>query len=369
MIYLDHNATTTLYPAVCSQMTEFFDKPYNASSIHTLGRHAKDAIEKARKQIAKLIGIENKLRDYQITFTGSGTESNNLILSNYLDGEIFISATEHESIFAYSKVSNNVTTIGVNKNGVLELEELKDKLIHSKSNKKLVSVIMANNETGVIQPIEEIISIAHKFGAQVHSDCAQVIGKVNFNFYNLDLDFASISGHKFGGPIGVGALISKLQYHLKPMILGGGQEKNLRAGTENVIAITGLGAAAKITDNNLSKTTSHMLKLREKIESTLTHNFSKIIIAGSGANRLPNTSLIINPAKKAEFQLIAFDLKGIALSSGSACSSGKVGSSKVLKAMGYYDIEIDAAIRVSVGYNTTFAEVDNFLEIYREINQ
>lgn len=370
MIYLDHNATTHLHPNVRSKMNELaMHGPMNPSSVHWHGRKGKSLLEAARKSIATLLGFENCFKDYQITFTASGTEANNLILSNFKDEEIFISATEHLSIWAYSKLSPNVTVIKVDKNGTLDIEDLIHKLQSSRAEKKLLSVMLANNETGVIQPVRQISELAHENGALIHSDCIQAAGKIDVNILDLGVDFVSISAHKFGGPMGAGALIGKTSIHLLPLIIGGKQERNLRSGTENVPAIVGFGEAATIAKEELDLRFSHMSNLHTKLESELLADNPNIEIAGINTERLPNTSLIINIDKKAETQIIALDLQGVAVSSGSACSSGKIGSSHVLAAMGYSEDEIKSAIRVSIGINTTEQDIDAFLKIYNEINR
>ena len=369
VIYLDHNATTPLHPAVKSKMDEYALLPLNPSSIHSSGRAAKSIIENARKLVAKLMGFESNFRNYQVTFTSGATEANNIILANYRDGEIFISATEHLSIWAHSQAASNFTVIQVDKNGVLDLEDLQQKLVSSTKQKKLVSVMLANNETGVISFLQRIAKISHEHSAQIHSDCAQATGKILVDMIDMDLDFASISGHKFGGPVGSGALISKTSFHLQPIFIGGGQERALRSGTENVPAIAGLGEAALIAFDELDKRNGEMKKLRDKLESKLLNKFPDVVIAGINTERLPNTSLIINPKITAQIMLIALDLKGVAVSSGSACSSGKVGKSHVLSAMGCSDDEIKSAIRISLGYTTSDKDIDDFLEIYSELNR
>lgn len=368
-IYLDHNATTPMHPIVKSKMDEYALLPLNPSSIHSSGRAAKSIIENARKMIAKLMCFESDFRNYQVTFTSGATEANNIILANYKEGEIFISATEHLSIWAHSKIASNINVIQVDNNGVLDLEDLQQKLASSTKQKKLVSVMLANNETGVISYVKKIAKISHEHGAEIHSDCSQAIGKIPVDMIDMDLDFASISGHKFGGPSGSGALIGKTSFHLQPIFIGGGQEKALRPGTENVPAIAGLGEAASIAFDELDKRNYKMKELRDRLESKLLNKFLDVVIVGINTERLPNTSLIINPRVTAQIMLIALDLKGVAVSSGSACSSGKVGKSHVLLAMGCSEDEIKSAIRVSLGYTTTDKDIDDFLEIYGELNR
>lgn len=370
MIYLDHNATTNINPKVWSKMNELVSYgPLNPSSIHSRGQKGKGLLEEARKSIAHLLGFESDRRKYQITFTASGTEANNLIIANFKDHEIFISATEHLSIYAHSKYLNNITIIKVDKNGILDIDDLVNKLKKSKSPKKLLSVMLANNETGVIQPIKEICKIAHDCGALVHSDCIQAVGKIDVDIQDLGIDFLSISGHKFGGPMGSAALVARTSVHLEPQIIGGGQERSLRSGTENVPAIVGFGYAARLAKNELADRHLHMARLQSKLEKSLLEAKHLIEIAGANAKRLPNTSLIFNLNKKAETQLIALDLRGVAVSSGSACSSGKSVPSHVLSAMGYTENKIQSALRVSVGVETKEADIDRFIEIYNEINK
>ncbi|NRB11065.1 MAG: cysteine desulfurase [Rickettsiaceae bacterium] len=369
MIYLDYNATTIIHPTVKEYMLQFMDYPANPSSVHSFGRKARKIIEAARMQIALMLGIGNYLKDYNITFTSGGTEANNLILSNFLDGDIFISALEHSSIYNYIQEYKNIKIIKVDRNGLIDLDDLKLQLADSTAEKKLVSVMFANNETGVIQEIKQIADIVHEYGGLIHSDIVQCPGKIPIDLYNLDVDFASISGHKFGGPVGIGALVSKEIHHLKPILIGGMQEKGLRSGTENVVAIAGLGVAAKLVTDELPLRYKKMVKLRDRIEAALLGYYPKIEIASYGVHRLPNTSLIINPGKKAENQLIIFDLHGVALSSGAACSSGKVGTSNTLKYMGYSKEERQSALRISVGENNNEKEIDFFIDTYKKINQ
>jgi len=368
MIYLDHNATTPLHPDVRSKMDKFLQYPMNSSSIHSYGRKALALLENARKSIANLLGFVDIFRDYQVIFTSSGTEANNLVISNFIndsDSEVFLSAIEHHSIYVYKDYAN---VIKVNKNGILDMSDLESKLKRSKAKKKLVSVMLANNETGIIQPIKKISQLAHNHGAFMHSDSIQAVGKIKVDIQDLNLDFMSVASHKFGGAIGAAALIKKSDIALKPLILGGGQEKNMRAGTENVPAIIGFGEAASIAQKDLSSQTNHMKELRDELERNLRGSDLDVDIVGIDVDRLPNTSLIINKNKNAETQLIALDLKGVAVSSGSACSSGKTTSSHVLTAMGYEEGEVDSAIRISLGRSSTKGDIEKFFAIYKEIN-
>lgn len=361
MIFLDHNATTPMLEVAKNVMIELKDQPLNPSSIHTFGRSSRSRMDKARKQIANLLGINNLNRDYNLTFTASGTEANNLILDNYINGDIFISSIEHSSVEMPAKMVPNTYIIPILKSGLLDIESLENALAGSKSRKKLVSVMLANNETGIIQPIKEIAKIARKYGAKIHSDIVQSVGKIPVNLVDLDLDFASISGHKFGGGVGCGALISKSDLHIQPSILGGGQERSVRSGTENVLAIAATGAAAEYCYNNLDERIRYLNEIKGHFERGLKDKFPNIIIVNEGEERLPNTTSIIIPGKNASQMVIALDLEGIAISSGSACSSGKVSKSKVLSAMGYDDSSASSAVRISFGIQNTKEEIDKLL--------
>jgi len=370
IVYLDHNATSTIHNEVKKLAISLMDKPLNPSSIHTNGREARVIVEHAREQLSKSLGITDNSKEYQIIFTSGGTESNNLILSNYYDADVFVSAIEHPSILMQLQYLPNIQKIKVNNNGIVDLEDLKLLLSQSKNPKKLVSVMMANNETGVIQPIKEIGKIAKEFGAQIHSDCVQAFGKIEVNIVDLGIDFATLSAHKFGGLPGGGALIAKSDYTLKPMVIGGGQEKNLRSGTENVIAIASLGLAAELAQKEFETRTQKMSKLQKKLEEGLKQNFPKIKIIGIGSPRLPNTSLIIAPNNNdddTQNKILKFDAKGFVVSSGSACSAGKVGTSTLLITMGLDHKDASSAIRVSLSHYNSEEEIDAFIKAFKEI--
>lgn len=371
MIYLDHNATTTIHPQVLIKVNQVMSLgPINPSSIHSYGQIGKKLLEEARFYILSLLGlISNYDNGYQVIFTSGGTEANNLIISSFRNYEIFISAIEHASIYMHTRYMKNIKVIKVNEKGILDTDDLISKLKKSRPGKKIVSVMFANNETGIIQPIKEICEIAHSYGALVHSDCIQAIGKVKVNISELDIDCLSISGHKFGGPMGSGALITRTSIDLTPQIIGGGQEKSLRSGTENIPAIVGLGLASKIVKEEIENRSKYMARLQSRLEKSLLKINPTIEIVGTNTQRLPNTSLILSSDKKSEIQLVALDLNGVFVSSGSACSSGKSYPSHVLLAMGYMESKLDTAFRVSVGVDTTEKEIDKFITIYNEINE
>lgn len=368
MIYFDHNASTMMHPKALSLMQELSGQILNPSSIHTSGRRAKNLLENARLQVANLLGIGGKVgaggSDYIVTFTASGTEANNLIMSNFRDADIFISAIEHLSIIGQAKYFPNIKFIKVDHNGIVDLQDLKKQLEASGASKKLVSIMFANNETGAIQPLKEIADIVHYYGGLLHSDCVQAVGKIEVNLRDLNVDFSTISAHKFGGPVGAGALIYSAKHHLLPAIIGGGQERGLRSGTENVAAIAAFGLAAEIAQGELGERQRAVKKLQALLEQSLPES---AIIACKSENRLPNTSLVMMPGFDAQTALIAFDLRQVAVSSGAACSSGKVAPSHVLGAMGVAENDAKSAIRVSFSHYNTEEEVGIFINHFREI--
>lgn len=375
MLYLDHNATTTVLSEVRDAMMEVLGYPSNPSSVHAFGRRAKVAMEEARNNVAKMVGVDLRRDGYNLIFTGSGTEANNLVMSSFNRSawggckspelfeephpKVIVSAIEHPSILRHRDYNDNIDILAVNKNGIVRLELLERWLKQNQGG--LVSVMMANNETGVIQPIKEIAKLVHEHGALLHSDCVQAVGKIDTDLIDLDVDFISISGHKFSAPAGVGAVIYKERYNLMPMIIGGGQERGARSGTENLAAIVGMGVASS------SATLRNDSRLRDLFESRITELCKDSVIFGREVVRLPNTSMISMPNVPANQQLIAFDMEGIAVSSGSACSSGKVKASHVLKAMGVADKLADCAIRVSFGADNTEGDVDRMVEAWIKI--
>ncbi|MGC0371737.1 MAG: hypothetical protein DGJ47_000437 [Rickettsiaceae bacterium] len=369
MIYLDHNATAPPHPKAIKAVNDIIKSPLNPSSIHSLGRKGKSILEQSRLAIAELLGFDDNFRDYQVVFTSSGTEANNLVLNNFKPEEIFIAATEHHSIYSFKQKYANVNIIRVLKNGILDLDHLEELLCNSKAKDKLVSVMLANNESGIIQPIKKIANLAHKYTAYMHSDCVQAIGKMKVNITDLNLDFMSISAHKFGGIIGAGALIYHTPIKMKASIIGGGQERGMRSGTENITAIASMGAAAGAASEELDKRIQNFKKLQGFLEKEVQKITPDIEIIGQDIDRIPNTSLIINNKKAAQLQIINFDRQGVFISSGSACSSGKVGKSHVLSAMGYSDDQAKCAIRISSGVNTSEQDIKEFLTIYKTLNE
>lgn len=351
-IYLDHNSTTFMDPRVKLGMVDLFEKALNPSSVHSSGRYAKSLIENSRIQIANSLQVPS---NYSILFTSSGTEANNIIIQSFKDKNILISSIEHLSIYKFKDLLPNVDVVDVNKDGIVDLEHL-ERLVATKD-KPLVSIMLANNETGVIQKVKSIAEITRKYNAVFHSDISQAIGKIDVDI--SDFDIVTISSHKFGGPLGAGALIYKDNIKILPHIQGGGQERGLRSGTENVPAIVGFGIAATLLKERLNKA-SYILELRDKLELDLLKCCNSALIISRNTPRLPNTSLICMPYVKNNLQLVHFDLNGIEVSSGSACSSGKVGLSHVLKAMQIEEEYIESAVRVSLSSENTLSDVEKF---------
>jgi len=364
-IYLDWNATAPLRPEARAAMAEELGLVGNASSVHAEGRAARYAIEEARRSVATLVGADPEA----VTFTSGATEANVLALTPGLevgDGRrpsetLFVSAVEHPSVRSGGRfVPDAVEEVGVDCDGVLDLEDLARQI--ALEERPLVSVMLANNETGVIQPIREIADIVHAAGGILHVDAVQGAGRIDCDINALQADLMSVSAHKLGGPQGIGALIGRGGIHVaEPLIRGGGQERSLRAGTENVAAIAGFGAAANAASASRQTEAMRMTRLRDQLETGLRAATPQPVIFGASAERLPNTTLFSVPGLKAETAVIAFDLNGIAVSSGAACSSGKVQPSAVLAAMGVELALARGAVRVSLGWTTTEADVDRFL--------
>ena len=364
-IYLDNNATSIMDPQVAELMIDFLKNStsHNPSSIHTDGRKARGAMEEARSRVAHSLAIDLYKDDLQIIFTSSGTEANNLVIHNFKHLKLFVSATEHVSIIDGGHPDQ--TIIPVDNNGLIKPEDLTN-LLKSHPGTKLVSIMLANNETGVIQDIKSLSEAAHKEGAIFHCDGSQAFGKIKVAFNDLGCDLLTISSHKCGGPVGAAALIAKKNLKLTSLIKGGKQEQGLRAGTENLLAITGFGLAAQHCNEKI-KQFEQISILHNEMEQEILNFAPEAIIYGSKAPRLPNTSSIRMPNVKSEEQLIKFDLAGISISAGSACSSGRIASSHVLKAMHVDEVKANEVIRVSLGLNTTKEQIKRFIELWKEI--
>lgn len=370
-IYLDWNATAPLRPEARAAMVAALDAVGNPSSVHKEGRAARHLIEAARENVAALIGAEPR----NVIFTSGGTEANALALTPHLAcgsdeaprGRLLLSAIEHASVRAGGRfTADRVEEIPVNADGVVDLGALERRLAELAGSRPLVSIMHANNETGVLQPIAAAAAIVHASGGLLHVDAVQSVGKIPFDINPLGADLVTLSAHKLGGPKGVGALVLRSAglHVADPLIRGGGQERGLRAGTENVAGIVGFGAAASAARAQ-SEEACRIKALRERLEAGLER---AAIVFGAGVKRLPNTTLFAVPGVKAETALIALDLAGFAVSSGSACSSGKVSASHVLAAMGVPAALAAGAIRVSIGYATTEGDIDLFLRAWTKLS-
>jgi cysteine desulfurase len=366
--YLDYNATSPLRPEVADVVVRALQLPGNPSSVHSEGRAARAAIEAAREKVARLIGSKTK----NVIFTSGGTEASNLVLSPSFRrlsqpgaDRLLIGATEHPcGLDGHRFPADAVERIPVGADGALDLGWLRERLERAEGHRVLVSVQLANNETGALHPVAEAARLVHEHGGLIHTDAVQAAGKVPVDMAELGVDVLTISAHKIGGPkaIGAVALASDQLEIADRLIRGGGQEKGYRAGTENVAAIAGFGAAAEIALANLAGEAARLEALRDEAQAHLCRIAPDAVIFSGEAERLPNTLAFAIPGLKAETALIAFDLHGIALSSGSACSSGRVRRSHVLDAMGVEPALAEGAMRLSLGWMTTKEDVIRFAE-------
>ena len=366
--YFDWNATAPLREEAREAVCAALALTGNASSVHAEGRAARRLIEQAREEVARLVGAKSR----NVTFTSGATEANVLALTPAIEiggrreprDRLFISAIEHPSVLSGGRFdAGQVEVLPVTSGGVLDLDALCVAL--SRSKRPLVSVMLANNESGVVQPIAEVADIVHAAGGVLHVDAVQGPGRIACDIGALGADLLAISSHKLGGPQGAGALIRRGDVHVAdPLIRGGGQERGLRAGTENVAAIAGFAAAASAAQHS---NTQRLGALRDRFEAGLKSSTPQVVIFGENVPRLSNTSLFTVPGLKAETAIIAFDLNGVAVSSGSACSSGKVQASHVLAAMGVEPALARGAVRVSLGWSSTEAEIDALLTAWNKV--
>ncbi len=364
--YLDYNATAPLREDARAAMLAALDAQGNPSSVHAEGREARAIVDKARDQVAHLVNADPA----DVVFTSGATESNNWAMAKVWD-TIFAADIEHDSILAPAHASGaRVREIPLTPNSVVDVAALEAVLSDSREDigKALLAVQMANNETGILQPVADIATLARGHQIVVHTDAVQAIGRVPVDFHALQVDLMSLSSHKIGGPKGAGALIIRDGFHFSPLVSGGGQERRRRAGTENVAAIAGFGAAAAAAERDLDDM-ARIGALRDKIEREVLSSEPNAQIVGRDTPRLANTSCIARPGIKAETQVIKLDLAGIAVSAGAACSSGKVGSSHVLDAMRLSDEIRESAIRVSLGYGSTEDDVAAFLAAWTGIGE
>ncbi|WP_417804108.1 cysteine desulfurase family protein [Thalassospira lucentensis] len=355
-VYLDYNASAPLCKEAQQAMIAAMDVTGNPSSVHASGRAARKIVDHARRTIAEMLGGDAE----RIIFTSGGTEANNLALNGLEGFTVFTSAVEHPSVI---EARSDAKRIPVDRDGVIDLAALEAMLKDASQNgeKVLVSVMLANNETGVIQPVAKVALLAREYGAKVHCDAVQALGRIPLDMGRLLVDMMSVSAHKIGGPKGVGALAIASGVMLVPQICGGGQEKYRRGGTENVLGIAGFAASAERAEANMAKM-ADIAAMRDRLETQLASEAPELVIAGKGTERLVNTSCLILPGMPGETQVMAMDLGGVAISSGSACSSGKVRESHVLKEMGISDT--GSAIRVSLGLETTHEDIDTFVRVW-----
>ena len=363
MLYFDHSATTPIHPDVLSLINGLNQDIYgNPSSIHAAGRKAKHVVETARKQIAAAINCTSK----EIIFTGGGSEANNLVLWNMIyrnRKHVITSAIEHPAILAVLRQLEHLaithTIVPVNKYGCVNPEDIDSAI---KDDTGLITIMLANNEVGTVEPLQDIAKIAKKHNVLFHSDGVQVLGKLPIDVQELGVDMMSFSAHKFYGPKGVGALYIKEGIAMKPLIAGGSQEKSLRAGTENVGGIAGLGCAAKLVTKSLSDVGPTLTALETQFKTKFSEQHTNIIYNGFEDNHLPGLISLTIPGIASDLLLIHLDNEDIAVSSGSACSAGTISPSQVLKAMGISDKQNLETIRISAGRDNTSTEVDQLIE-------
>jgi cysteine desulfurase len=349
--YLDWNATTPTRPAVLDVMREALSRPANPSSVHRHGRAARQMIERARAAVASLVDAAPS----DVIFTSGGTEANQLALRGFPGRRVIVSAVEHDSV---RQAVSDISFAAVDGNGVVDLDALATALAVD-PRPALVSLMLANNETGVIQPVAEAARLAHRYGALLHCDAVQGAGKVPVRLDQLGIDLLTVSAHKIGGPTGVGALVAP-RLDLVPLLRGGGQESGRRAGTENVAGIVGFGIAAAEAMAGRDDWT-RVAALRDDAENRLLAIAPEATIFGRDVARLPNTSTIAMPGVAAATQVMALDLAGVMVSAGAACSSGKVRRSHVLDAMGVPAAVADGAIRISLGWASEAADIDHLV--------
>jgi cysteine desulfurase len=361
--YLDWNATAPLRPQARAAMVAALDAIGNPSSPHAEGRRARAIVEDAREQVARLIGA----KPAEVVLTSGGTEANNAVLAGGWD-TIYVAGIEHASVLAPVRAGKaRVVELPVDANGVVKLHELAALMAaQAPAGCALLSLQMANNETGVLQPVAEAAAVAKAHGVRVHSDAVQAAGRVPVDMQALGIDFLALSAHKLGGPKGAGALAIREGASLPAFIAGGGQERRRRAGTENVAAIAGFGAAAEAAQRDLGAM-GRVAGLRDELEARVRATAPSAVVIGAGVARLPNTTNIALPGTSAETLVIALDLAGFAVSAGAACSSGKVGASHVLEAIGAEPAVARAAIRVSLGWSTTEDDIAAFIEAWSKV--
>ncbi|CCE95931.1 cysteine desulfurase family protein [Sinorhizobium fredii] len=372
-IYMDWNATAPLLPEARDAFLSALGAVGNPSSVHGEGREVRGLIESARRDVAALCGAQAS----SVIFTSGATEAANMVLTPDFRmgrtplklGKLYVSAIEHPAVREGGRFAReNVCEVPVTGDGVVDCAALESLLsAHDRqTGLPIVAVMLANNETGIIQPIAEVSAIVRAHGGLLVVDAVQAAGRLPLSIESLGADFLIVSSHKVGGPKGAGALIARGEIMMpQPLIRGGGQEKGHRSGTENAPALVGFAAAARIAADNLEARTAAIAALRDRLEAQMLESAPDVVIHGRNALRIANTSFFTLPGLKAETGQIAFDLEGVALSAGSACSSGKVGQSHVLTAMGYDPRQ--GALRLSIGASTTQAEIERCAAVFAKV--
>lgn len=371
----DENAGAGLLADARAAMIAALDGSANASSVHAPGRKARSIVERSREHVGSLCGADKDC----VVFTSGATEAANLALSPAIlrgketlpVGRLYAAASEHPCVLAGGRLADRLTIIPVDADGVVDLTVLAGHLQgHDPADgAPMVAMMLANNETGVVQPVAKAANMVHDHGGFIFCDAVQAIGRMPVDIAELDVDFLSVSSHKIGGPQGAGALIlASPDVRPVPLLRGGGQERGLRAGTENVAAIAGFGVAAGRVMDHVERMES-VARMRDRLEAGIRRISQDVQFAGAAAPRLPNTAMCVVPGLAAETAVIAFDLEGVAVSSGSACSSGKVAPSHVLRAMGFPEDLAASGIRISLPADVTEAEIDQFLSVWQSVDR
>tara|TARA_A100001015_G_C15035190_1_gene735749 strand:- start:2276 stop:3400 length:1125 start_codon:yes stop_codon:yes gene_type:complete len=364
-IYFDHNSTTNIDSDALQEFARIIKQPLNNSAIHSYGRQANVIVNQAKSEITKKLNTSN----HDVVFTSGGTEANNLIIQNFKDKTIFTSNLEHSSVLNTAKsFAKNIVLLKFDHNGLIDINYFIDKISQIKEDNFLVSILLAHNEIGTITDIKKLADITHQYGGFFHSDIIQAVGKIYVDIADLNVDFASISGHKFGAPQGIGCVIKPKNFKLNPMICGGGQEKNQRSGTQNIANIAALGKVFEKLDDKIQNYQTKVRNLRDYLEQELEKSFgNNNIIIAQDCQRLPNTTLLCTKNITSDAQIIFFDINGIYISRGSACSSGSSKDSLFLKDMLTDTKLANYVVRISLGVNNSITEIDNFLQLYSKL--
>lgn len=358
-VYLDHNATTPVRPEAAEAVAAALSTVGNPSSVHAFGRAARRLLEEAREEIAALAGAPAS----GVVFTGGGTEANTLAVLGCGRPAVVVSAVEHDSVIG---AAPSAAVVPVDADGLVDLDHLATMLVGI-GDKAVVSVMLANNETGVVQPVARVAEIARRHGALVHCDAVQAAGRLTLDMKSLGVHLMTLSAHKIGGPQGIGALLIEEGIRIEPLLRGGGQEGRRRAGTQNLPGAAGFAAAARAAGAYLREG-GVPAAWRDRLEAALKKVEPELKVFGKGAPRLANTSCLAAPGMPGETQVMALDLAGVAVSAGAACSSGKVGPSRVLAAMGGGELA-NSAIRVSFGWTSREADVDAFVAAWTAVRE